>query len=216
MNEVLRLAIIAFLDALNITPNTDSYVVSSLIRQLRDNPVSTPIGYVQVDEGASKICLIFKDFPFVIKWNTYNYGEAVQEVAIYKDAVAHGLAYFFPKTELFYEHNGVSFVLQEKIDCSAGDARCRKDYTKVIKRVTKTPTTRIYEKMEREFKRAGHGYKRDLDESWAKMVISLYGKKAAKALCAFVIAHKINDLHSSNIGYKNFRPIILDFSGYHR
>ena len=30
------------------------------------------------------------------------------------------------------------------------------------------------------------------------------------------IENRINDLHESNIGYKNDRPIILDFSGFDR
>lgn len=216
MNEELRTAIIAYLDALDVTPNWESGDVSSKVSHISKQEVANPIGYVDVSEGASKICLVFKKFPFVIKWNTYNYGEAVQEVEIYKAAVACGLGYFFPKTELFYERNGVSFVLQEKVDCSAGDARHKEDYVKVIKRITKTPTSKIYDKMQADFNKAGNCYRRTLDEDWAKMVISLYGKKVAKALCKFIIAHKINDLHSSNIGYKDFRPILLDFSGYHR
>lgn len=216
MNEKLRVALIAYLEALNISLSDEEWDVSSKVTEIRDKDVAAPIGGVDVSDGASKICLVFKNFPFVIKWDNDGYGEAAREVSIYNDAVACNLAYFFPKTELFHTYNGISFVLQEKIDCDAGDARWNDDYKKVIKRVTKTPTDRIYEKMQREFNKARRSYRRTLDESWAKMVISLYGKKATKALCEFIVKHGINDLHQGNIGYKNYRPIILDFSGYYR
>lgn len=69
--------------------------------------------------------------------------------------------------------------------------------------------------MEKGF-RIGGCYDRDLDTTWGKLVISLYGKQITKKLCKFIKEYKINDLHGANIGYKNGKPIILDFSGYYR
>ena len=57
---------------------------------------------------------------------------------------------------------------------------------------------------------------RELNPLWASMAIVLYGKRKCKALCKFIIENSINDLHYSNIGYLKDKPIILDFSGYHR
>lgn len=216
MNETMRQVVIAYLTALNLSSNMDCYDVERQVDKVHVMDVADSVGPVKVSDGASKICLVFKTLPFVIKWNPYGYGEAMQEVSIYQDAVKRGLEYFFPKTEFFFEYNGISFVAQEKIDFAADEVSSSREYSKFIQRVTKTPTHKIYEKMQREFNKAGSSYRRTLDESWAKMVISLYGKNAAKALCKFIIDHQINDLHSSNIGYKNHRPIILDFSGYHR
>ncbi len=213
MTETIRAMIIAYLDSLNITPETEEWQIPDLIRKAGQSEV----GNVSIHDGASKICLVFKDHPFVIKWNYgYDFEEALDEVKIYKAAVAANLAFFFPKTELFYEKNGVSFVLQEKIDCSVEDSGCNRELCKAIKRITKTPKDKIYRKIQTEFNRVDGGYHRHLNEEWAKMAIALYGKKACKSLCKFIIAHKINDLHTSNLGYKNNKPIILDFSGYHR
>lgn len=216
MNEEMRMAVIAYLDALDIGRYDDSWHVSSRIDHLRGSAVADRIGPATVSDGASKICLVFENLPFVIKWGSYDSKDAMAEVSIYQDAIAQGLAHFFPKTELFYTHNNISFVLQEKIDCSVAEAASKNEYIRAIRRITKTPTDKIYHKMQTEFNKASCKYRRQLDKSWAKMVISLYGKNVAKALCKFIIAHQINDLHMSNIGYKNFRPIILDFSGYHR
>lgn len=171
----------------------------------------------RVSSGASKICLVFADLDFVIKWTCERYDdgddEAFYEVDIYADAVAQKLDKFFPKTELWFSFGGINFIKQEKIDSSCYDLPCKlnKRYYKTGRTVTDEMVTKVQTAMNQI-----HGYRREIDEIWIKMCLSLYGKKAVKALCAFIQEHDINDLHSSNTGYKNNRPIILDFSGYHR
>lgn len=200
---------------LDINGGEDSWEISSRLREL---------GYsskeIRVCDGASKICLVFAHNDFVIKWAgedaEQQYGEAVREAEIYEKAKAAGLERFFPKTEIFGEINGVSFVMQEKIDFSACEAPSAK--SKKYHRIGQTVTYRVIAKMQKDFDKAcpDGSYSRHLNEEWAGMVISLYGKKVAKALCQFIIKHQINDLHGNNLGYKNDRPIILDFSGYSR
>lgn len=119
---------------------------------------------------------------------------------------------FFPKTEVLLINNGVIFVIQDKIDFSSLNTPTATEDRYLYK--TKTVSPAIIEKMESCFSSMARG--RDLDTTWASMAIVLYGKKKCKALCRFVIENNINDLHRSNIGYLNNRPIILDFSGYHR
>lgn len=58
------------------------------------------------------------------------------------------------------------------------------------------------------------GYNRELDYTWAAMALVIYGKTVCKKLCNFIQENKINDLRDANIGYKNNKPIILDFSGF--
>lgn len=199
--------VLKILEELNITPHSDSWDVTN---NLRKN------GYfnIKVADGASKICLIFPDVPYVVKWSTCGYDEAMREVEIYQNAVQAHLDKFFPKTVFLTSINGIDFVAQEKIDVTVCnlDFQSRQRFVKI----SKTALDKIVCKMEHEFKKASPYFKRDLDRTWAKMALVLYGKKACKALCDFVIANKINDLHGANIGYKNNRPIILDFSGYDR
>ena len=151
----------------------------------------------------------------VIKWSTSG-DEAEQEAAMYERAKVANLAKFFPQTEILCEHNGITFVRQEKIDFSCREVDNRT--ARKFERISKTATHNIVHKMDRQFKKADHGagYRRDLDTMWAKMAIVLYGKKACKALSDFVQENGINDLHRSNLGYKNGKPIILDFSGFRR
>ena len=170
-----------------------------------------------VTDGASKMCIVFKEADFVIKWSTgYNYesnfDEAYDEVLIYQRAVKAGLEMFFPRTEVFCIHNGVIFVIQEKIDFSTYDIPMSKENRYTHK--TRTVSPAIIDKMDNCFFQMKRG--RTLNSLWASMAIVLYGKRKCKALCKFIIENDINDLHGSNIGYLKDKPIILDFSGYHR
>ena len=189
-------------------------------RQVKENLAN--LGYSALEysvyDGASKLCIVPKHADFVIKWSTTCYelsddwDEALDEVSIYNKAVEAGLGMFFPKTEVFCVIDGITFVIQEKIDFSALNTPNNKADRYAYQ--TRTISPAIVEKMSDCFSRLYRG--RNLDFTWASMAIVLYGKKKCKALCRFVIENEINDLHRSNIGYLKNKPIILDFSGYHR
>lgn len=198
---------------LKITKNTKRRQVKEL---LADKGYSEQEYLVQ--EGATKLCIIPKNADFVIKWSISYYDisddwdEALEEVSIYNKAVEAGLGMFFPKTEVFCIVNGITFVIQEKIDFSALNTPNRKADRYAYQ--TRTVSPAIVEKMNDCFCSIHRG--RNLDDTWASMAIVLYGKRKCKALCQFITQHEINDLHLANIGYLRNKPIILDFSGYHR
>lgn len=196
-----------WLTSLNITHCTDAWDLDSLISD-------APFKVFSV-AGASKVCLVFRDEDFVIKWSNDDcYDESIKEVELYQKAKEKNLEKFFPKTEIFAEINGITFIWQEKISfsCAVLPGHKSRKYCDM----TKTSSDKVVSKMAHEFKAAAPRYKRNLNTLWAKMALVLYGKKACKALCDFIVENHINDLHEDNIGYKNDRPIILDFAGYHR
>lgn len=203
----------ALLATLGITRSTSR-------RQVKDMLIDK--GYTfpeyQVCDGASKICIVPKNADFVIKWSTSclsgeeGYDEAYDEVLIYEKAVREGLEMFFPKTEILCTIGGINFVVQEKIDFSALNTPRNKDSKYLYK--TKTVSPAIIDKIDTCFQSIRRG--RSIDTTWASMAIVIYGKRKCKALCKFVIENGINDLHLSNIGYLKDKPVILDFSGYHR
>ena len=171
----------------------------------------------QVADGASKMCIIPREADFVIKWSTgydceSGFDEAYDEVVIYQRAIKAGLEMFFPRTEVFCTYNGINFIIQEKVDFSTCTSPASKENRYTHKTRTVSPT--IIEKMDNCFYHMRRG--RELNPLWASMAIILYGKRRCKALCRFIIENNINDLHGSNIGYLKDKPIILDFSGYHR
>lgn len=203
----------ALLATLGITRSTSR-------RQVKDMLVDK--GYTfpeyQVCDGASKICIVPKNADFVIKWSTSclsgeeGYDEAYDEVLIYEKAIREGLEMFFPKTEILCTIGGINFVVQEKIDFSALNTPRNKDSKYLYK--TRTVSPAIIDKIDTCFQSIRRG--RSIDTTWASMAIVIYGKRKCKALCKFVIENGINDLHLSNIGYLKDKPVILDFSGYHR
>lgn len=206
-----RAEVMELLNKLELSSHMDDYEVRDRLEEL---------GYrrsqISVHDGATKICLVFDKTDFIVKWS-YNcddeHSESLKECRIYACAVEAGLACFFPKTEVLGKWGDVTVIIQDKVDYSVSD--CSWDKKQHYQHIANTVTNRIFSKMEHGF-RIGCGYDRDLDTTWGKLVISLYGKRVTKKLCEFIQEYKINDLHSSNIGYKNDRPIILDFSGYYR
>lgn len=206
-----RAEVAELLDKLELSSNMSDYDVRDRIEEL---------GYrhlVRVYDGATKICLVFTDnTDFIVKWS-YNCdddnSESVKECRIYACAVEAGLDFFFPKTEIMGKWGDVTVIIQDKIDYSVCD--CSWDKKNHYQKIARTVSCRIFEKMERGF-RVSCGYDRDLDITWGRLVIALYGKRITKQLCEFIREYKINDLHGANIGYKNDKPIILDFSGYYR
>lgn len=202
-------AIIQLLKDLEIGPRTDDWEIRHYLK------VNSLDREVKVADGASKICLIFPGVPFVIKWSTRDFGEAMREVYIYQDVVKSHLEKFFPRTEHFATIGAVDFVLQEKIDCAVNG--CPYYQEQKFERIGKTASLKIVRKIEKEFQKAGGGsWGCSLDARWAKVALVIYGKRTCKTLCDFIVKHNINDLHESNIGYKNGKPIILDFSGFNR
>lgn len=204
--------VISLLESLEFGEWTDSYDMLCMLREKFGRDETNKL-FAYAD-GASKNCLIFRQENFVLKWVCGSrYNEAMEEVTMYQKAVSANLAQFFPRTEFLIKLNGIDFVMQEKIDCSVYNLPM--DMRQKYERISRTASRRKCGKMEKEFQRV-QGYKRDLDYLWASMALVLYGKKACKALSKFIHENNINDLHDSNVGYKNNRPIILDFSGYHR
>lgn len=207
--------IIGFLSALEIDRWDSRGDIQERIRDHFPECVSE----ITVKEGASKKCLVFQNENFVIKWASEDVDpendEGIKEAEIYQDAKEKHLEQFFPKTELLAEINGVIFVKQEKIDFSCSCTPFFK--SRKYDRIARTVSDHIFDKMASQIRKAGNtNYSRELDYTWGRMVISLYGKKVAKALCDFIIDHEINDLHGGNLGYKNNKPVLLDFSGYDR
>ena len=172
-----------------------------------------PPFHVHISDGASKICLVFEKLDFVIKWSTEGESEAMQEVNYYEEAKAQNLDKFFPMTEYFFSHNEVDFVVQEKVTVQAGEVYG--EYMEHLSHIGRTVSMQMINKVEKDLNKVS-GYTRRINRIWIACLLSIYGKKATKALCKFVQEHDINDLHGSNVGFKGNRPIILDFSGYHR
>lgn len=168
--------------------------------------------------GASKEVLIFQTRGYVLKWSD-RCRDCEREAAIYTEAVKQGLEQFFPETVKVADwtdpRNGqtISIVAQQIVDCNTRHTSRQLDNR--LSKITNTVPNVRHRQMDKAFKKADlNGYCRDLSITWAKVVVSLYGKRKAIALCNFVNQFHINDLHRSNLGYIGVKPVLIDFSGY--
>lgn len=176
---------------------------------------------INTSNGATKECLVFPDLGYVLKWSTET-RDAEREIAVYQKAVEANLADFFPATELAAyivlptTGEAIAFTAQQIISTNAHNIMWNEGGIKTrLLRIAETVPDRRISQIERQFRKADqNGYGRDLDGLWAKVAVSLHGKRKVIALCEFVKKYHINDLHSSNIGYIGISPVILDFSGY--
>lgn len=209
-------AVFNIVKELDVCDDHSSYDVQ---KRLDDTPYKDDF---KLYHGVTKICLVNENDDFIVKWSHDKWGdvdEGMNEVELYKKAKAIGLDMFFPETKLLGKVNDVNIIAQKKYDFSAYAVQNEMKYDSTerkYKKITQTVTNRIYDKMYDGFHYEGGYCLRPLDRLWAKMCISIYGKKLVKKLCDFIAENKINDLHSENIGYLKNKPIIIDFGGYAR
>ena len=45
-------------------------------------------------------------------------------------------------------------------------------------------------------------------------MINYYGKGKVRTLCEFLFENRLNDFHSSNVGFIGDRPVLIDYSGF--
>lgn len=212
---ITKEAAIAIIKSLNIDYTDDTYDIDKRIQN------SVFFNEISVCSGASKVCLLFDNADFVVKYVPgYRYqkepekNEALREIEIYEKAKEANLDMFFPYTENMGKINDTYFILQEKIDFSAAKVP---QFKKIkYRNITKTAKEEMIDKINKGFQVKNSRCRRYLNDLWISMILVLYGKTVCKKLCNFIQENRINDLHDSNIGYKNDKPIILDFSGYFR
>lgn len=163
---------------------------------------------IRTTSGATKYCLIDDNSKYVIKWDKdSSYGDTEHECEMYQKAIEKGIAFLFPQTEVLCRINGYAIVIQEKIDYSYSDMNGRKRDS--LRHQCRTVSPQLIEKVNYNV------YASRLPSLWIRALICIYGKKITKLFEEFTHEQLINDLHGSNVGFLNGKPIVLDFSGYH-
>lgn len=205
--------VIALLEQLDIQPHRDVWHYEDKLIEL--------LGFSKfnLESGASKNCLVFREEPFVVKWSINpspfaEEDEAMKEVAIYQRAMEAGVEKFFPATAFLGKIGKIRFIIQSKVDYSVASM----PYALRQKWESKYRNTspRITAKVQKCMNKAACGrYTRTLAHVWMASALTLYGKRAVKEFCEFVIEERINDLHESNVGFLNGKPILIDFCGYY-
>lgn len=151
--------------------------------------------------GATRGCFIPAYEPsFVMKFDFNDLTEAycAIETENYIKAVEAGLGKCFAKLIPFDKISNTLLYKSEYVD-----GRCRGSFREVtadqienINSITSKHDAPV------------------LPTSWTMNFIDYYGVSTFEKFLDFIVKNNINDLHDTNIGYKNGRPIVFDYAGY--
>lgn len=189
---------------------------------------------VQVNHGMSKIVIISSLIDYVIKipltgvwipvWNEeyedwepdstyfdpFSYGGGYDnddycavEVDIYDKTMEDNpeFSFVFPDTQFYKQIGNIKYYIQEK--CSCGGERDTSNSSHEAQVVG----DELYEDADNEY-----GSVESLE--WCISLVENYGVEKAREVMKYLKKMGITDLHDANIGYRNGRPIILDYSGF--
>lgn len=169
--------------------------------------------------GATKFVLIAPKEDFVIKipfcgeyydeefsefcggWDG-NWDYCKTEEELYKIAAEKGIEQCFARTFSIGEVGGYTIYAQEKARIWS-EVHSTNDYEK-------EKTESIKEKCNEN-----HKYYYCFHACWLSDFLDYYGNTVFEKFMDFVEAYSIEDLHSSNLGYINGRPVVVDYSGFY-
>lgn len=198
----------AVIDALEYCEPTDDEICDAL----ENNPALSDLG-LSIASGETRYAVMSPKWDFVLKIPRYEYASRDYceiERQHYESAKTFGVERICLPIEFFYEtDSGICIYKQPCYTVSTSDAGWK--YGKYLdKRHTPNPHSKIVQKVKRD---CYGGYR--IDERWIGRVIQLYGKKFMRSVELWIQANQINDLHNSNTGWLNNKPIIIDYAGYH-
>ena len=162
----------------------------------------------EVSSGATRRVFIFPKLGVVIKFPDDEHDYCKQEVAYYESAKEYRVEkILLPIEKVGVTKGGIPLYLQP-IYKTTVDEMSYKNRDKVAKRFQKTQNFATVRAVSR-----GCYYSPNRD--WLARAIQIYGKKFMRSFEAWTNAHRVNDLHSQNIGYiGNYRPVLIDYAGY--
>ena len=187
-----------------VNPEDTRWVLNVILKGYTD---------IDVEDGASKVCIIpiEGDFVFKITREDRSTEESCETEAMnYRQAKANGLDKFFLKTQLYKHFNECGFdfdiYIQPKIDLISMDVDEERD-----EELEESESLDSYK---------GYGScSEDLSLAWIENFLNYYGERSYDELILFCDCNLINDLHSGNVGYvfdddHDPRPVIFDYAGY--
>ena len=161
--------------------------------------------------GAFKECIIFPDMDFVLKIpfefskNMRKHNACEDEIKTYQSAKEAGVEKVFLETWFIgYLANGRPVYGQAKADYTV--SALPKSKIKKYGRITKTVTRNMGSRVARGM------YDHGANCLWIDMLIVLYGKKFAMKFEKWTKETRLADFHRGNIGYRNDKPIVLDYN----
>lgn len=161
--------------------------------------------------GETRWCFWFDDCDMVIKIPRFDGGRdfdyCQRELHNYEKARIYRVERILLPIEYIGEYGAVRVYLQPRFTYSHDDMSDGKHNT-LRKKLNNIPNR------SKVLARSLNNLYSWVDREWYARVLQLYGKKFLASFEKFSRDARLNDLHDGNIGWRNGRPIILDYAGY--
>ena len=170
---------------------------------------------ITIASGETRYAVIFKRDNFVLKIPRYEYKHCKEdycqaEIRAYESAKKFRVERILLPIELYYTTStGIAIYKQPKYSFSTSDGEYNLNYDTYLKhRNTPVRCSTVW-KITNECKDGGR-----ISRLWMARVLQLYGKKFCRSFEEWTMENNVNDLHNSNTGWLDNKPIILDYAGY--
>lgn len=168
---------------------------------------------VSFTSGETRYAVLFEGLDYVLKIPRYGYCNedyCQAEIRAYESAVKYRVEKLLLPVELLHiTTSGIAIYKQPRYSFSTSDGSYHKDYDTYLDRKHAPRRAGIIDKVRHNCYDGGR-----IGHYWIARVIQLYGKKFCRSFEAWTKENHINDLHNSNTGWLNDKPIILDYAGY--
>lgn len=182
------------------------------IEDCLDQFENTVVG-CSIASGETRYAIILKGLDFVLKIPRYEYCKedyCEVEVNNYEIAKKYRVERVLLPIEHYYTtSSGIAIYKQPKYSFSTSDGDYHRDYRKYLTKRNTPIRANIVRRIQTN---CYDGHR--IDQRWMARVLQLYGKKFCRSFEAWSQECHVNDLHNSNTGWLNNKPIILDYAGY--
>ena len=163
--------------------------------------------------GETRYAVVFKRDDFVLKIPRYEYCKedyCQAEIRAYESAKAYRVERILLPIELYHTTStGIAIYKQPKYSFSTSEGEYRLEYNKYLHRRNTPIRCSVLTKITNECRDGGR-----ISHHWMARVLQLYGKKFCRSFEEWTMENNVNDLHNSNTGWLDNKPIILDYAGY--
>ena len=198
-------------ELISVLENCEAYdgEISDCLDEFADNHSR----HIIISSGETRYAVIFKHENFVLKIPRYGYCKedyCQAEIRAYESAKEFRVERILLPIELYHTTTtGIAIYKQPKYSFSTSDGTYNRNYDTYLSH-RNTPNHKLI--VRRVTRECYDG--RRISEQWMARVLQLYGKKFCRSFEAWTHENSVNDLHNSNTGWLNNKPIILDYAGF--
>lgn len=164
------------------------------------------------NNGETKNVFLHAAWDFVLKFTNNSYDRVdypALEAKNYEVAKQRGIEKILLETVEIYTINDLHIFAQWKYQRSLGE------YTNREFKVLRGKLNNLYNRPIVNKCLYGCLDGERIYSLWMARAIQIYGKKFIREFEQFTRECKVNDLHHSNLGFYNNKPVIFDYAGYH-